>query len=55
MIYNIKCIFGLQPVSGIELLNPWNFLSGESDKAVFYSVNEVTFGSNAAHGLTDKD
>lgn len=41
MIYNSKCIFGLHPISGTELLKPLNFQSDQSHKGVFCYVIEV--------------
>ena len=45
VIYNKKCIFGFLSflASDTELLNPWHFLSEESDQGVFCYVNEVNF------------
>lgn len=34
------------PVSGTELLNAWNFLSGGTRKVVFCDFNWVTFGAH---------
>lgn len=39
MIYNKKYIFDLH----LCFLNPWNFLSDESDKDVFCYFNELSF------------
>lgn len=44
MTYNKKYMFDLPPVSGTELLNPWNFLSVKSNRGVFYYVNKMTYG-----------
>lgn len=41
---NKKYIFGLSLHFSTELLKPWNFLCGESNKGVFCHVHEVTFG-----------
>lgn len=40
IIRNIYLVF--IPVSGRELLNPWNFLNSETVEGVFCYVNEVT-------------
>ena len=39
-------------ISGPECLkNPWNFLSDESDRVVFFYINEVTFEEHLRTGL----
>ena len=38
-------VFGLCPYFLAQSSpNPWNFLNDESDKGVFYYINEVIFG-----------
>lgn len=44
MIYSQNYIFGLCPISGIELLKTFGISCGESTKGVFCYFTEVTFG-----------
>lgn len=55
MIYNMKDIISVHPISGIEFLILLDFLSVESNKGVFCYVNKVTFGKYLGGGWLSEE
>lgn len=53
VIYNVKCVFGLQPVSGTEFLIPLVFPVRRAFLVFFYYVNEVTSRKHLSLGPDD--